>query len=78
MLRELLKRYKSSLSPKVLDTEFEEAIKVIEQKNTDQLAEIENLQETLRAIHTIAHDKSTGPTIPDVYWDIRSLAGSVL
>lgn len=37
----------------------------------DRLKEIEA---TLRAIGDFAHDRSTGPAIPDALWEIREMA----
>lgn len=41
-------------------------------------ARIDFLEETLRDIQAIAHDHSTGPTVPDTLWEIRGIAQSVL
>lgn len=32
------------------------------------------LQEVLKQIGDLAHDKSTGPAVPDTLWEIRQLA----
>ena len=40
------------------------------------LDHIEGLDDVLRAIHSYAHDHSTGPTAPDALWEIRSMAGA--
>jgi len=39
-----------------------------------QAAEIERLQDALRDIAELAHDKSTGPAVPDTCWEIRRMA----
>lgn len=36
--------------------------------------QIEDLQNLLRQIGDRAHDASTGPTVPDVLWELRNLA----
>lgn len=40
----------------------------------DAERQIEALQARLTAIGDLAHDKSTGPAVPDVLWEIRSMA----
>jgi hypothetical protein len=35
---------------------------------------VKELEEILHAIGDLAHDKSSGPTVPDVYWEIREMA----
>lgn len=42
------------------------------------LEHIEGLDVVLRAIHSYAHDHSTGPAVPDALWEIRSMAGEVI
>lgn len=37
-------------------------------------AEIEKLKNLLQEIAELAHNKSTGLAIPDVYWEIRRMA----
>ena len=44
----------------------------------DLLSEIQRLRKALEAIYNLAHETSTGPAIPDEYWDIRRLAGDAL
>ena len=39
-----------------------------------QAAEIERLKNSLQEIAELAHDKSTGPAVPDVCWEIRRMA----
>lgn len=43
-------------------------------KNDSSFEEIERLKEQLRQIGDFAHDKSTGPAVPDALWKIRSMA----
>ncbi len=43
-------------------------------KNDSSFDEIERLKELLRQIGDFAHDKSTGPAVPDALWEIRSMA----
>ena len=38
----------------------------------------EVMKEALQKIHELAHDVSTGPAVPDVYWEIRELAMQML
>lgn len=37
-------------------------------------ARVEQLETALHKIGDLAHDHSTGPAVPDGYWEIRSLA----
>jgi hypothetical protein len=37
-------------------------------------ARIAELESALQRIGDLAHDKSTGPAVPDGYWEIRELA----
>ena len=39
-----------------------------------QANEIDRLHDRLRQIGDRAHDASTGPAVPDVLWEIRSMA----
>ena len=41
-------------------------------------ARVEELETALFHISHIAHERSTGPEIPDHYWEIRHLANDVL
>ena len=43
-----------------------------------QDAQIAALRERLLLIGGIAHDASTGPTVPDTYWEIRRLVEEIL
>lgn len=45
-----------------------------QQQLCDAERQIEALQARLTAIGDLAHDKSTGPAVPDVLWEIRSMA----
>lgn len=35
-------------------------------------------EDALKQIEEIAHSHSSGPTVPDVYWEIRAIAQSAL
>jgi hypothetical protein len=41
-------------------------------------AECERLLEVLTNIGNYAHDASTGPTVPDAFWEIRKMAYEAL
>lgn len=43
-----------------------------------QDAQISALRERLLTIGGMAHDASTGPTVPDTYWEIRRLVEEIL
>ncbi len=43
----------------------------LEARNTEYL-------EALQEIHNKAHDLSTGPTVPDGFWELREIAGGCL
>ena len=38
----------------------------------------EDMEEALRQIGDFAHDKSTGPAVPDALWEVRSMAYDAL
>lgn len=40
--------------------------------------EAEALYDALKQIEEIAHNNSTGPTVPDVLWEIRGIAQAAL
>lgn len=41
---------------------------------SDHIVDANKMLEALREIGDIAHDKSTGPSVPDVLWEIRAIA----
>lgn len=47
--------------------------KVIAVQFDDALAQIEELEDRLRAIGDFAHEHSTGPAAPDAMWEVRSM-----
>lgn len=49
----------------------DEETEKLRQKN-DELVNV------LLEIHSLAHDRSTGPEVPDGYWEIRSMAEDVV
>lgn len=61
-------------SPTVLRLE-DEVTKLL-QRLAEAESESEQLRDLLTDIRTIAHNKSTGPAVPDTYWEIRDLAGT--
>lgn len=52
--------------------------RVTVQQRDSAWREIEALRDTLRLIANIAHEKSTGPAVPDTYWEIRNIAQEAL
>ena len=44
--------------------------------DTDMQAEIDRMSDALREIGDFAHDRSTGPAVPDALWEVRSMAYS--
>lgn len=56
----------------------EENLIAIERGIFEQRRRIVELEQALEAIHDRAHDLSTGPAVPDGYWEIRSMAGDAL
>lgn len=51
----------------------------IEDELTKQLAIRQyELAQALEKIYDLAHDKSTGPAVPDTYWEIRNIAQEAL
>lgn len=47
---------------------YEDALAIISARSYD----------ALRKISDIAHDASTGPAVPDTYWEIRNIAQEAL
>lgn len=41
---------------------------------SDHIPDVKKMVEALRKIGDFAHDKSTGPAVPDALWEIRSMA----
>ena len=42
------------------------------------LARVAKLEKALREIGDYAHDKSTGPVVPDALWEVRTMAYAAL
>lgn len=40
--------------------------------------EHQEMAAALRQIHDFAHDRSTGPAVPDSLWEVRSMASTAL
>jgi len=47
-------------------------------QSAPHLDRVDALEGCLREIYYLAHAHSTGPSMPDVLWDVRNLAGGVL
>lgn len=48
------------------------------ERDREQTDRIEDLEEALRQIGDFAHDKSTGPAVPDALWEVRQMAYDAL
>lgn len=40
--------------------------------------QVERIKEVATSIHNFAHDKSTGPAVPDALWEVRSMAAQII
>ena len=71
-----LQDQRDALSVTVMRLEAE--VKADGEQMIAHLERIDALADRLHRIGNIAHDRSTGPEIPDHYWEIRHLAFELL
>jgi len=53
-------------------------LREVNKRLADHIPNAKKMVEALREIGDFAHDKSTGPTVPDALWEIRSMAYNAL
>jgi hypothetical protein len=49
-------------------------LREVNKRLADHIPDAKKMVEALREIGDFAHDRSTGPTVPDALWEIRSIA----
>lgn len=70
--------WKQTLGSHVLYSLIRDLAAAPPQSASQPSGEVPGLYEALRDIHDFAHDRSTGPTVPDDLWEVRRLAMEAL